>query len=567
MVIDLKRLFALMTFMIILFSIPSVVLAVDYSIESMEIDVQLKQNGDAFVTETQTYHFDSSFNGITRTLKAKEGSRIIDYEAKEKGEPLQVEFEEGMYKIYRAGKASETVTVVSTYTIKDAVELYKDAGQFYWSFFDNNNPSAYENLKITIHPPVPSSDTVSIGYQRAENKEKVLDDGSVQFQIGYVPSETSADVRVAFDRSVFSGVNKVEESPIKPEILGEIKKREEKRQAFEERKEKLASSSNMILGAFGIILLLLLFIVWQRKQATKMEVAQNYVEPFFVPEEIMSVPATIFYNSGIKIINTEVLSAALFDLVRQGYVTQTEDETFKVVKDNATREHERHLIEWLFYKVGKDGVFSSDYLKDYTDKKSNASTYQNDYHQWDRLVREEIKSHQLFKKVTSFRVGLGILAILLIGLVIQYFIHDLIIQGLFGIFLSLCFIVFALSYRPRTAKGLKIKQDWDNFLQKYVSFEEKDWDKLHSDDQRRAFLYSAGVVNHEITKKNDELLNKDPLENYGVANPMYFLLFATMFHGHFDTAHASSTTSSTSSFSSTSIGGGVGGSGGGSGAF
>src|SRR5690625_5496624 len=67
---------AVLTVLFIVFGFPSFAFAVDYSIEEMLIEVQLEENGDAKVIETQTYTFDSDFNGITRTLYVKEGSSI-----------------------------------------------------------------------------------------------------------------------------------------------------------------------------------------------------------------------------------------------------------------------------------------------------------------------------------------------------------------------------------------------------------------------------------------------------------------------------------------------------------
>jgi len=569
-VIALRKLIGVFTLVFILLSIPTPALAVDYSIEEMMIDVQLDEKGDASVTETQTYRFDSSFNGITRTLFAKEGTRLIDYEATENGEVLRVEFEEGMYKIYRAGESGETVTIVSTYTIKDAVELYDDAGQFAWSFFDSSNPSSYENVEITIRPPAQTEDALAIGYDYAEGKETIQEDGSVHFKIGYLASESYADVRVAFDQELFTNVARVEEGSAKSQIASEVEKREKERQAFLAHQDKLKKTVVYVLGGFSVILALLFLFTWQRKRATILEMERSYTEPYLAPEEIMSIPATLFYHSGIYLYHAELLSVALLDLVRQGYVTQSDEDTFKVIHKNTKEEHERFLIEWLFYKVGKDGVFTTEGLKDYANNKLYAGRYQADYNEWRNLIKEEVKQHDLNKNVLNFKIGLGVMAILLVGIGIQYILYDLILP-MFGAFaLAILYGIFAASYRPKTAKGKKVERDWKQFLQKYVQFEDKDWSSLRDDEQRRAFLYSTGAKQYQIKDKNNEFLNREPQKMYDATDPMYFLLFATMFHGHFDSAHTSAAETSSSGSSPTTFtggGGGIGGSGGGSGAF
>src|SRR5690625_7821240 len=70
----------------------------------MDIDVELKEDGDVFVTENQTYTFESEFNGITRVLIPKEGTDIVNVEARENNEDLKIEQDDTEYKIHRKGE-------------------------------------------------------------------------------------------------------------------------------------------------------------------------------------------------------------------------------------------------------------------------------------------------------------------------------------------------------------------------------------------------------------------------------------------------------------------------------
>src|SRR5690625_4801739 len=288
-----------------------------------------------------------------------------------------------MFKIYRKGNASETVTIENHYTIENAVELYDDAGQFYWSFFDDDNPSAYENLEIVIHPPAADADAVAIGYGEAEEKEEVFPDGTVSFMFGYVSSGSSADVRAAFDESGFPQVEKRKDGRVKQEIVAEHEKREEKQQVFEERKDLLATIGPYVFGGLFILLLSLAIYAWQRKQATILEMERKFTEPFFIPDEIMSLPATISYTKGHPMVNSDVLTVALLDLVRQGFIRQEDEKTFEVINENAEHEHERHLIRWLFYKVGNDSIFTIIIIIEYT-KDTEIAEY---YNQYERITR------------------------------------------------------------------------------------------------------------------------------------------------------------------------------------
>src|SRR5699024_2197985 len=177
----------------IIFILPIKTFAVDYTIDEMDIDVELKEDGDVFVTENQTYTFESEFNGITRVLIRKEGTDIVNVEERENNEELKIEqddtenkmntFEsefngitrvlirkEGTdivnveerennedlkieqddteYKIHRKGK-NETVTIELSYLIEDGLTIYSDVAEFAWPFFDTNNESDYEQFEAT----------------------------------------------------------------------------------------------------------------------------------------------------------------------------------------------------------------------------------------------------------------------------------------------------------------------------------------------------------------------------------------------------------------------------------
>src|SRR5690625_2347351 len=218
---------AVLTVLFIVFGFPSFAFAVDYSIEEMLIEVQLEENGDAKVIETQTYTFDSDFNGITRTLYVKEGSSIQDFRAEENGSTLEVEREDATFKIHRKGNVSETVTIENHYRIENAVELYDDAGQFYWSFFDEDNPSDYENVDIVIHPPARDADAAAIGYGEAEEGkwvgmcgEMAGDELAIPILLGLGLDEFSMSATSILPaRSQLSSLSKEEMASYKEEIL------------------------------------------------------------------------------------------------------------------------------------------------------------------------------------------------------------------------------------------------------------------------------------------------------------------------------------------------------------
>lgn len=181
----MKKVVSVIIGLIFIFSTPSKILAANYTIENMHIDAFLQENGDVLVSEEFTYQFDGSFHGMIRTLFVKEGTAITDIKAKENDTSLKIEREDHDYLIYRGGE-DESVTVNLTYTIENGVDVYADVAEYYWSFFDANNPSDYEQLNIIVHPPQRTNDVIALGYDAAEGTEHVKDDGRVHFVFGTV---------------------------------------------------------------------------------------------------------------------------------------------------------------------------------------------------------------------------------------------------------------------------------------------------------------------------------------------------------------------------------------------
>src|SRR5690625_252880 len=119
----MKKIYGIIILLVIIFILPIKTFAVDYTIDEMDIDVELKEDGDVFVTENQTYTFESEFNGITRVLIRKEGTDIVNVEARENNEELKIEQDDTEYKIHRKVKKA-TVNIDLRYLLKDVLYIY-----------------------------------------------------------------------------------------------------------------------------------------------------------------------------------------------------------------------------------------------------------------------------------------------------------------------------------------------------------------------------------------------------------------------------------------------------------
>ncbi len=364
---QLRRKLVLLCFAIIsfFFLFPSQSLAVDYSITDVKIDAFLQENGDVQVKETHTYDFIGEFNGITREIIPKKGTSITEFKATENENPLRIEKKNDLYLIHRKG-TDETITIQLKYSIENGVDLYSDIADFYWPFFDERNESTYENLQVTVHPPKETVPIVAFGYDEAFKTEKIQPDGSVLFQFGEVPYEKNGDIRVGYDTALFPGATLKSNEPMKDEILRTKQDLLDEAQAAAERKEKLSNIAKVGISVYTILLLFLMISTWIKSRMKKAAVQRETSHTFFIPKQIMSLPATILYTSGAYL-PAETMAAGLMDLVRKGYMKKTEENHFKMENHlEKPLKHERILLDFLFKKVGANGEFSFDDLSKYT---------------------------------------------------------------------------------------------------------------------------------------------------------------------------------------------------------
>lgn len=547
--------------------------AVDFTIPNVKIDAYLRENGDAEIKETFTYSFEGDYNGITRSIIPKEGTKISDLRAEENGKKLRVEKDEDVYSIHRKG-SDETIKIDIFYTIENATDVYKDVGEFYWPFFDDRNESDYENYSVTVHPPKETEEVIAFGYDEAFNTEVVKKDGSVTFKLGEVPSGKNGDIRVAYDAALFPAAKKANTS-MKAEILSAKQQLIDKAEKRVELKEQFQSIGSILIPALGIIFLFIITQDLVRQRLKKEEVRGNIPTTFTVPKEKITLPATIYFTQGSQL-SGEAMGAAFLDLVRRGFVKRTADDIFQIAGSfEGLRKHEQHLLTFLFEKIGNNGEFSFADLDDYTKVKKNHETYYKNQIEWQNKVKQEVKESLLYEKKAGFRWILGLGSVVLFPFLIIFPIFDL-----FGLFLSVLLLLmlvlgFAFFYWPKTLEGLTIYHEWRTLKENLGDLPEDVWQSLPEDKQMLVYLFALGTKDDRFVE-NEEMIGYFELPPsssrssnvLGAADMSMMYAIGPMAAANFHTAHdTTSSTMNTTSSSNIGGGGGVGGGGGGSGAF
>ncbi len=557
-----KRSGIMIAAILVLLLLPVQVFAVDFSITETTIDAYLQDHGDVHVTETYTYEFDGEFQGITRTIIPKEGTSIVDVSASEAGTQLDVELEDDTYRIYRSGE-DETVTIDFSYVIQGGVDVYEDMAEFYWPFFDSNNESDYEKMTITVHPPNPTTEVIAFGYDEAFGTETIQDDGVVVFDLGLVDSGKNGDIRVAYDRALFSAVDGTLDGTIRNELLLEEQDLKEKAALFLQRQATWENIAVYVTGAYTLFLIGLLTFAWRRSRATKLEAEYGHVSHSIIPEQVMSMPATVYYFRNYILGYGEMLTVGLMDLVRKGNVEVRDDETYHLVDRQTDHEHERKLLDLLFGKIGSGAEFTFKRLEIYAENADHQKQLQEELAQYAQLIRQEIDAHQLFDKQLKLRWFTGLVSLLLVPVAIFLIIYELYMWLAISFALLLVLLTFAFLFQPKTPKGYLIKKEWNDFKERFLEMESNGWYRLSEADKERALIFSAGLNDEKLKGKSKTFIQTGDEDEDGTLL-FLLLMMSTTANSEFGSVVE---TSAHSSSSSSSSGTGVGGGGGGSGAF
>ncbi|RLQ86648.1 DUF2207 domain-containing protein [Planomicrobium sp. Y74] len=551
-----KKIFPFLLAFVLVLLIPTQALAVDFEITEVQIDAQLNENGTVDVTENFTYQFEDDFEGITRGLIEKTGTAIENFSATENDNPLKVEMDDGVYKIYRTGEDDETIQVELTYQIVGAVEKYEDGTQFYWSFVDEGNESEYGDMTVSVIPPAESSNTEALGYDEAYESEMITNEGAAIFELGYVPDGENVTVRAIFEPELFPALT-AQDGTIRDDLASDREQLENEAAIFALNQQTAKNIGVPAIVIAGALLLTGILLAWLRAAQRKREI-NNYPYEFFVPKESMSIPALLYFTNSIYL-SPNTISAAIMELMRKGNVRQVSEDHFELLSRKTSHAHEETLIGLLFDQIGDGREFTLEQVEEYTKNEDNHADYNEAIDKWNKEISAEVKAKDFHEKHPVLRWTAGVMSALFIGLAIYTGIYEIFPWMAASIVLAMLAFGFAIGYSPITFEGHEVRRNWRKLKTAMEELPAEQWNRLTKDEKQRAYAYLLGSDQKTAERKAAVFTSAESQMDGSsfVMNPVFMTAIFVS---------AGTTTSASASGGVAGSGTGVGG-GGGSGAF
>lgn len=470
---------------------------VDYSIDRLDIEAEVMDNGYLLVTEkiTQT----GSFNGYERLLSYKGQYRLYDASALSLQKVCKTDENECFSLVQSARLGDSMVYTLSEspdilgvkmynytnkgttiyylkYMLKDVVVLHNDVAELYYTFVGKNFDDQIKQLHITVYLPGIDSNARVWAHGPLNGDIQLVDNNKVVAAAAPLNANNLVDIRIVFNKSLVPLATKLSNKDGLNTILAEEKVRAEAANQQREEAKRTGQIITTIIyswlaGSVGFIIFVFFKYDFERKS--------SFQEQYFreLPEKYG--PATVEYLMNGTI--TELsLSATLLDLIRKGKVKLKENQADKRVDyilspgelnpNQTLSDDELFVFDWLITNVGK-GELSLYHLQQISNHLDQSEEFMKHYNSWKSLVTAKAKEEGFFEQVFVIRLMGFLLALLGFGL---YFLASpfgfSLIALQFVLALSIFIIIYMILFSKKTVKGIEHYTKWKAFKQFLMDF-------------------------------------------------------------------------------------------------
>lgn len=326
-------------------ALPEVALAREYAISDVSIDATVEPDGTLLVTETRTFDFDGSFNGVYWDIPTGYNSSngkdvevsVLSAGVGEPGSltPLTQDFSgsNGTYEVERRGSSGLRVTLYSaqsdesvsftiSYEATGIVTRWEDTGELYWKFVSDGWDVPSENVTCTLHLPVPDGASLDPGQTVRAWGHGPLDaavsfsSDTVDFSVPGVGTDEYAEMRVTFPAEWLSSLD-VTAGEALPDILSEEQAAADEANA--RRAEARASIAAALAIGIGVPVASVAYALVRRAKYNR-DFRPRFDDEYFrdVPTDDHPAVLGALYNGGSP--ESKELVATLMRLTDEGVV-------------------------------------------------------------------------------------------------------------------------------------------------------------------------------------------------------------------------------------------------------
>lgn len=362
-----------------------------YQITNYRINVQIKKNGDASVTQRVRYHFKGAFNGVylnqdyagtggikgtptvaittvQRTSQARmsQSGRMNTYQVSDNGSRYRMKV---FYPVQ-----DETVTYTYHYQLRQVIKSYQDTAELNWKIIGAGWDVPLQNVKITVQLPDQNIRKLQAWAHGPLSGSTKVDrkDGRVTMTVSHVDAKQFVESHMVFPNSVVPN-NQHRSSEKK---LKQIQRQEAKlaTEANQKRQRQRLIPMGISLICFVLALGYTIWqLLWFRRHDADHVVQTPKVHNFDIPNYSAVTSQSILSRT---LPDSQALSAWLLELAAAGELkieAENDDEekpTYRITTtDKLTMNHQQdQLLKFLFDQVGDQQSVTIKQIQDYGDE-------------------------------------------------------------------------------------------------------------------------------------------------------------------------------------------------------
>jgi uncharacterized membrane protein len=367
-----------------------------------------------------------------------------------------------------------------TYTLKDVVVVHNDIAEIAWDFIGTSYEDDINSLIITIKLPSDSEELRVFSHGPLTGTNEIVNKAEVKATWDNLPAYKAVDVRVVFDKALVNEGTKKSNIDGLNNILEVEKKRAD---LANEERAKIKRTYTILSILFGSYIAgaIVIAILYYFKYDKEYKIAFNgdyYRE--FIDDYNVEVIDYLFNKS----ITPNAMSASIMNLI---YKKKIEIEKIMIknkeyyefilkTKDDVS-DSERHLLNFLFDKIGDGKKFNLKELKDYA-KGLKSQTFLTNYTTWKNSVIVDGENQNFYESLGKPKF-FGILYALIGGglFYLNLYYQTDIAFGYLLFPVALVLFIYMVAFKRRTKKGAEHFTKWKafkKFLNDFGNFKEKD---------------------------------------------------------------------------------------------